>query len=116
MAAVTRALRPPAQNVRVPPSDPWAAALAKAGTILAGRAPMKVSERVVVVGTGPAAAAAAVVLSEAGLEPLLLEAGSASAGLGLTARVRGLTLAKVRPALTRRSDLIMRGDPRAELF
>jgi len=77
---------------------------------------MKETERVVVVGTGPAAAASAVVLSEAGLEPLLLEAGSASAGLGLTARVRGLTLAKVRPALARRTDLTMRGDPRAELF
>ena len=77
---------------------------------------MKESERVVVIGTGPAAAASAVVLSEAGQEPLLLEAGSASAGLGLTARVRGLTLAKVRPALTRRSDLTMTGDPKAELF
>ena len=73
-------------------------------------------ERVLVVGTGPAAAAAAVVLSEAGQEPLLLEAGSASAGLGLTARVRGLTLAKFRPSLARRSDLTMTGDLNAELF
>ena len=77
---------------------------------------MSDAERVVVVGTGPAAAAAAVVLSEAGQEPLLLEAGSGSAGLGLTARVRGLTFAKVRPALARRSDLTMTGDPKAELF
>jgi choline dehydrogenase-like flavoprotein len=77
---------------------------------------MNDSERVVVVGTGPAAAAAAVVLSEAGQEPLLLEAGSGSAELGLTARVRGLTLAKLRPSLARRSDLTMRGDPKAELF
>jgi len=77
---------------------------------------MNDSSRVVVVGTGPAAAAAAVVLSEAGQAPLLLEAGSASAALGLTARVRGLTVAKVRPSLARRSDLTMTGDSRAELF
>jgi choline dehydrogenase-like flavoprotein len=73
-------------------------------------------ERVIVIGTGPAAAAAAVILSEAGREPLLLEAGSEHARLGLTARVRGLTVAKVRPSLARRSDLTMTGDPRAELF
>ena len=77
---------------------------------------MKDSERVVVIGTGPAAAAAAVVLSEAGHVPLLIEAGSANARLGLTARVRGLTLAKVRPPLARRVDLTMRGDPKAELL
>jgi len=77
---------------------------------------MKDSEPVVVVGTGPAAAAAAVVLSEAGQEPLLLEAGSERAALGVTARVRGLTLAKIRPSLTRRADLTMTGDPKAELF
>jgi len=77
---------------------------------------MKETERVVVIGTGPAAAASAVVLSEAGQEPLLLEAGSGNARLGLTARVRGLTFAKLRPTLGRRTDLTMRGDPRAELF
>ncbi|HEY0467532.1 MAG TPA: GMC family oxidoreductase N-terminal domain-containing protein, partial [Polyangiaceae bacterium] len=69
-----------------------------------------------VIGTGPAAAAAAVVLSEAGHQPLLLEAGSESAKLGLTARVRGLTIAKFRPSLARRTDLTMTGDPKAELF
>lgn len=77
---------------------------------------MDESEQVVVIGTGPAAAAAAVVLCEAGHEPLLIEAGSGSAELGLTARVRGLTLAKIRPSLARRSDLTMTGDPKAELF
>ncbi|HEY3256368.1 MAG TPA: GMC family oxidoreductase N-terminal domain-containing protein, partial [Polyangiaceae bacterium] len=77
---------------------------------------MNDSARVVVIGTGPAAAATAVVLSEAGQQPLLLEAGSASARLGLTARVRGLTLLKVRPSLARRSNVTMTGDPQAELF
>jgi choline dehydrogenase-like flavoprotein len=77
---------------------------------------MNDSERVLVIGTGPAAAAAAVVLSEAGQDPILLEAGSGSARLGLTARVRGLTFAKLRPSLSRRSDLTMTGDARAELF
>jgi choline dehydrogenase-like flavoprotein len=77
---------------------------------------MNESERLVVIGTGPAAAAAAVVLSEAGQDPLLLEAGSGRKQLGFTARVRGLTLAKIRPSLARRSDLTMTGDHRAELF
>ena len=71
---------------------------------------------VVVIGTGPAGAAAAVFLSRAGVEPLLLEAGSGTAALGLTARVRGLTLAKLRRPLSQRSDLTRVGDPAAELF
>jgi choline dehydrogenase-like flavoprotein len=74
------------------------------------------SERVVVIGTGPAGAAAAVFLGRAGLEPLLLEAGSGRAALGLTARVRGVTIAKVKPALSRRADVTMVGDPAADLF
>jgi choline dehydrogenase-like flavoprotein len=74
------------------------------------------SERVVVIGTGPAGAAAAVFLGRAGLEPLLLEAGSGKAALGLTARVRGVTIAKVKPPLPRRADVTMVGDPAADLF
>ena len=72
--------------------------------------------RVVVIGTGPAGAAAAHFLSRAGLEPLVLEAGSAQANLRLTARVRGLTLAKLKPPLGERSDLKRTGDPGAMLF
>jgi choline dehydrogenase-like flavoprotein len=70
----------------------------------------------VVIGTGPAGAAAAVFLGRAGLEPLLLEAGSGKAALGLTARIRGVTVAKMKRPLTRRGDLTMTGDPAAELF
>lgn len=73
-------------------------------------------ERVVVVGTGPAGAAAAVFLSRAGLEPLLLEAGSGTAALGLTARIRGVTVARFKRPLTDRRDLTMTGDPAAKIF
>jgi len=77
---------------------------------------MNDSGRVVVIGTGPAGATAGVFLSRAGLDPLLLEAGSGRAALGLTARIRGTTLAKLRPPISRRKDLTMIGDPAAELF
>lgn len=72
--------------------------------------------RVVVIGSGPAGATAALFLSRAGLEPLLLEAGSGKSNLGLTARVRGVTLAKLKPPLSERSDLQRTGDPGAMLF
>jgi choline dehydrogenase-like flavoprotein len=74
------------------------------------------NRRVVVVGTGPAGAAAAVFLSRAGLEPVVLEAGSAKAELGLTARIQGLTVAKIKAPLTRRQDMTNVGDPAAELY
>jgi choline dehydrogenase-like flavoprotein len=73
-------------------------------------------ERVVVIGTGPTGATAALFLSRAGLEPLVLEAGSGRAALGLTARIRGVTVAKWKPELRQRSDLSQRGDPAAMLF
>jgi choline dehydrogenase-like flavoprotein len=70
----------------------------------------------VVVGSGPAGAAAALFLSQAGLRPLVLEAGSARANLGFTARVRGITIAKRRPRLDLRTDLVPTADPHAVLF
>jgi choline dehydrogenase-like flavoprotein len=73
-------------------------------------------ERVIVVGTGPAGAAAARILAYAGFEPLVLEAGSRGARLGLTVRLRGVTSAKWKPALQRRRDVSMIGDRSAELF
>jgi choline dehydrogenase-like flavoprotein len=55
-------------------------------------------------------------LARAGFNPLLLEAGSGRAALGLTARIRGFTVAKFKRSLCRRGDLTMTGDPAAELF
>lgn len=77
---------------------------------------MTASARVVVVGTGPAGSTAALFLARAGLEPLLLEAGTGKAALGLTARVRGLTLFKSKPTLRPRPDLSCDADPAAVLF
>lgn len=77
---------------------------------------MSEKRRVVVVGTGPAGAAAALFLSRAGLEPLVLEAGPASADLGLTARVRGVTIGKRKRPLQVRPGVTNGGDPSAVLF
>ena len=74
------------------------------------------TDRVLVVGSGPSGAAAAVFLIRAGINVLLLEAGVARPVLGLTARVRGITVAKFRPALRRRSEITMTGDSNAEVF
>jgi choline dehydrogenase-like flavoprotein len=72
--------------------------------------------RIIVVGTGPAGATAGLFLSRAGLDPLMLEAGSGKAALGLTARLRGITFAKSKPALRARRDVAAAGDPAAVLF
>ena len=72
-------------------------------------------ERVVVIGSGPPGAAAAVFLSRAGVEVLVLEAGSERAALGLTVRVGGLTVLKYRKPLKQRAGVSATGDARAEL-
>jgi choline dehydrogenase-like flavoprotein len=71
---------------------------------------------VVVIGSGPAGATAALVLGRAGVDTLLLEAGREESRLGFTARVRGLTVARHRPPRKRRGALTMAGDPATEIY
>ncbi len=55
-------------------------------------------------------------LRRAGIEVLLLEAGSERSALGLTLRIRGLTVAKSRGALRQRANVTRTADPDAMLF
>lgn len=72
--------------------------------------------RIVVIGSGPPGAAAAVFLARAGLQVLLLEAGSERGASGLTFRVQGVTLAKRKGTLRQRDGVKRTGSPNAELF
>lgn len=72
--------------------------------------------RVVVIGSGPPGATAALFLARAGLEVLLLEAGLQAGSKGLTFRVSGLTLAKRKGELRQREGVRRTGDPNAQLF
>jgi choline dehydrogenase-like flavoprotein len=71
---------------------------------------------VVVIGSGPPGAAAAVFLSRAGADVLLIEAGSERLARGLTVRVQGFTVLKNRRPLRQRAAFAATGDPKAELF
>jgi choline dehydrogenase-like flavoprotein len=78
---------------------------------------MTESARIVVIGSGPAGAAAALAASRiAGVETLVLEAGPASARLGFTVRVNGFTVAKRRPHLALRPDITHAGDPKTQIY
>jgi choline dehydrogenase-like flavoprotein len=74
------------------------------------------AQRVIVVGSGPPGAAAALFLSRAGAEVLVLEAGSEHSSLGLTVRVRGLTLLNHHRPLRPRPSFTATADPSAALF
>jgi choline dehydrogenase-like flavoprotein len=72
---------------------------------------------VVVVGSGPAGAAAALALIERGVDVTLLEAGQARGALGLTVRVAGVTMARIHRQLSPRLDgVLMTGDSGAVLY
>jgi choline dehydrogenase-like flavoprotein len=72
---------------------------------------------VVVVGTGPAAAAAIVLLTRAGVDVTVLDAGLPSLARGLTVRVKGVTLARLHRELrTRNRDVTILGDKESVLY
>jgi len=71
---------------------------------------------VIVIGSGPPGAAAALFLSRAGAEVLILEAGSERSSLGLTARVRGFTVLKYRRPLKQSEAFSATADPAAALY
>jgi choline dehydrogenase-like flavoprotein len=74
-------------------------------------------DRVVVIGSGPAGAAATLLLTRAGIDVCLLEAGLVHRARGLTARVGGLTVVRLhRPLPLRSEGVIATGDPRALLY
>ena len=74
-------------------------------------------DTVVVIGSGPAGAAAALLLIKAGVDVTVLEAGSLDRASGLTARVGGVTLARIhRPLPTRTADVTFVRDPRGVLY
>lgn len=77
---------------------------------------MKNDNRVVVIGSGPPAAAAVVFLRRAGIEVLLLEAGSEASARGLTLRIAGMTVAKHRSELKQRAGVARTADADAQLF
>jgi choline dehydrogenase-like flavoprotein len=74
------------------------------------------SAPVVVIGSGPAGATAALFLAEAGVETRILEAGPEHASLGFTARLRGFTFAKRKPPLRLRTEFTPVGDPTLMLY
>lgn len=72
--------------------------------------------RVVVIGSGPPGATAALFLARAGLEVLVLEAGLPEGASGLTLRLGGVTVAKRRTQLREREGVRKTGDANAQLF
>lgn len=78
---------------------------------------MPSEDTVVVIGTGPAGAAAALLLAKTGLKVTVLDAGLPGAAFGLTARVAGVTLARVhRRLLPRTVGIAVTGDPSTVLY
>jgi choline dehydrogenase-like flavoprotein len=84
--------------------------------MLYGASVATADKRVVVIGSGPPGAAAALFLARAGLQVLLLEAGSQRGARGLTLRIQGVTVAKRKGTLRQREGVRRTGAPDAQLF
>jgi choline dehydrogenase-like flavoprotein len=74
-------------------------------------------DTVIVIGSGPAGAAATAWLTSAGVDVTLLEAGLQTAAIGLTARVAGMTVIRLHRRMTARNgDVTVTGDPDTVLY
>ena len=72
---------------------------------------------VVVIGSGPAGAAATLALIDQGVNVTLVEAGRPKSALGLTARVAGITMARIhRPLNPRQDGVTITGDAGTVLY
>jgi len=79
--------------------------------------PVTKNGTVIVIGSGPAGAAAIWQLTRAGVNVTLLDAGLANTALGFTARIGGVTVARVHRTLEARvADVTVTGDPSTILY
>src|SRR5262245_32297535 len=90
------------------------------GQMVVGRCyshPVVDSNKVVVIGSGPAGAVATWELVRAGIDVVLLEAGAAHGARGLTARLAGATVLRFhRPLVQRSEGLRVTGDQGSVLY
>jgi choline dehydrogenase-like flavoprotein len=81
-----------------------------------GRPPLAEERRVIVIGSGPPGAAAALFLSRAGADVLVLEAGSQRGARGVSVYVRGFTVFRRRRPLRQNATFTASADPGAQLY
>src|SRR4051794_16119041 len=85
--------------------------------VLSNESTSPTDDSIVVIGSGPAGAAATLWLIRSGFNVTLLEAGLSHRALGLTARIAGMTVVRLHRSLAARSEGVrMTGDPGALLY